>query len=161
MKIAMGSKRPIPWRADSIGPWLNALGFLSWLGSITSATLLYLFKDRHGPDGSPWNICGWALLLSIIFAEHFYLVIQSVVRHVIGRMDRPGLQKERGERFAMRKHLLEETLGQDLTDEASGPGLSGGEKITREVLEEEARRNSIKGHDSPEELWVSPAATLH
>lgn len=152
LKIAMGSKRPIPWRSDSIGPWINALGFLSWLGSITSPALLYLFRDKNGPDGSPRGIYGWALLLSVMFAEHLYLIVQSVVRYVLRKMERPGLQKERAERFAMRKRLLEETLGEDLTEEASGPGMTGGEKITRQSLEEEARLASTRGHGSPEEL---------
>ncbi|KAL1846692.1 hypothetical protein VTK73DRAFT_221 [Phialemonium thermophilum] len=156
VKIAMSSKRPIPWRADSIGPWLNCLGFLSWLGSITSAALVFLFRDgRHGPDGSPSGIRSWALLLSILFAEHAYLVVQRVVHYVLGKLDRPGLQKERAERFSMRKRLLEEAQGQELArKEVTGPGLSGGEKqITREMLEEEARRESIHGHGSPEERF--------
>ncbi|KAK3371612.1 hypothetical protein B0T24DRAFT_668221 [Lasiosphaeria ovina] len=54
----------------------------------------------------------------------------------------PGLQKERAERFAIH-----------LTEESHGPGLSGGEKITREALEEEARRISIKGNRTPEEQF--------
>ncbi|KAK0718298.1 calcium-activated chloride channel-domain-containing protein [Lasiosphaeria miniovina] len=154
MKIAISSQRPIPWRADSIGPWLNSLGFLSWLGSVTSAALVFLFhQSQHGPDGSPWDISGWALLLSILFSEHVYLVVQRIVRSAVHLMDSPGLQKERAERFAMRKQLLEQTFSQDLTEESHGPGLSGGEKITREALEEEARRISIKGNGTPEEQF--------
>lgn len=152
VKIAMGSKRPIPWRSDSIGPWLTALGFLSWLGSITSAALLFLFKDENGPDGSPRNITAWALLLSIIFAEHLYLIVQPVVRYAVGKIDTPGLRKERGELYTTRMLLLQETLGEDfLTEDNSTPGLSRGEKITRETLEEEARRASVKGSGTPEE----------
>ena len=156
MKIATNSKRPIPWRADSIGPWLNALGFLSWLGSITSAALVFLFhNNKNGPGGSPWDIRGWALLLSILFAEHLYLAVQFVVRGVIRKFDSPGLQKERAERFAMRKKLLQRMgEGDVVADEAtSGPRVvSGGEKITRELLEEEARKLSIAGEGSPEQL---------
>ncbi|KAK3318408.1 calcium-activated chloride channel-domain-containing protein [Apodospora peruviana] len=158
VKIAISSQRPIPWRADSIGPWLNALGFLSWLGSVTSAAIVFLFhRSEHGPNGSPWDISGWALLLSILFAEHVYLAVQFLVRHVIHKMDSPGLQKERAQRFRMRKQLLETTFGaqqgHDAQDETNGPGLSGGEKITRETLEEEARQLSIKGSGSPEQLF--------
>ncbi|KAK3323941.1 calcium-activated chloride channel-domain-containing protein [Cercophora scortea] len=162
MKIAISSQRPIPWRADSIGPWLNALGFLSWLGSITSAALVFLFNRGGGheageshPNGSPWNISGWALLLSIIFAEHLYLVVQIVVRNVVAKLDSPGLQKERAERFAMRKQVLEQTFGdQHVQEESSGPGMTGGEKITREALEEEAREasRSVSGTGSPEQM---------
>jgi len=155
MKIATNSKRPIPWRADSIGPWLNSLGFLSWLGSVTSAALVYLFnKNKNGPDGSPWDIPGWALLLSILFSEHLYLVVQFVVRGVISKMDSPGLQKERAERFSMRKQLLERMVEHEVLSDEAGKGapglLSQGEKITREALEEEARSLSTI---SPEQLF--------
>ncbi|KAK0636921.1 plasma membrane channel protein [Bombardia bombarda] len=154
MKIAISSQRPIPWRADSIGPWLNALGFLSWLGSVTSAALVFLFNQSK-PDGSPWDISAWALLLSIFLAEHIYMAVQIAVRHVIAKLDSPGLQKERAERFAMRKQVLEQTFAnRDLSEnETYGPGLSGGEKITRETLEEEARGLSVKGGASPEQLF--------
>lgn len=157
MKIAISSQRPIPWRADSIGPWLNALGFLSWLGSLTSAALVFLFnKSKNGPEGSPWDISGWALLLSILFAEHIYLVVQIVVRNVIKKMDSPGLQKERAQRFRMRKQILEQTFGEgggmDVEEESRGVGvMGGGEKITRETLEEEARELSVKGSGSAEQ----------
>lgn len=155
MKIAANSQRPIPWRADSIGPWLNSLGFLSWLGSITSAALVYLFhacKDRA--DGSPWDIRGWALLLSILFAEHVYLVVQFVVRGIVRKLDSPGLQKEKAERFAMRKQLLERMTEMDVSEETTSPGMSRGEKITREALEEETRKLWIAGGGRPEQLYV-------
>ncbi|KAM7185042.1 Calcium-activated chloride channel domain containing protein [Rhypophila sp. PSN 637] len=157
MKIAISSQRPIPWRADSIGPWLNALGFLSWLGSLTSAAIVFLFNSSK-QDGSPWDISAWGLLLSILFAEHIYLVVQIVVRNVIAKLDSPGLQKERAQRFQMRKQLLEQTFGanaggQEVELETDGPAVRGGEKITRAALEEEARQLSTKGGGSPETLF--------
>lgn len=154
MKIAMSCKRPIPWRSDSIGPWVTSLGFLSWLGSLTSAAVVFIFSsDPYGPDGHPSNIKAWALLLSILFAEHIYLVVQLVVRYVIGNLDSPGLQKERAERFAMRKLHLQETLGEDIADTAAAADFTGGEKITREGLEEEARRASVSGQGGPEQAF--------
>ncbi len=153
MKIAISCQRPIPWRADSIGPWLSSLGFLSWLGSLTSAVIVFLFRrDPYGSGGSPWDIQAWALLLSILFAEHLYLLVQLVVRNVIEKMDSPGLQKERAARFRMRKDLLTETLGEAEAEKVLGPAVTGGEKITREALEDEAREASLSGQGSPEDL---------
>lgn len=143
VKIAANCQRPIPWRADSIGPWLDSLGFLAWLGSITSAALVFLFRtarDGGGPTGSPWDISGWSLLLSILFAEHVYLAVQFVVRGVVRRLDSPGLQKERAERFAMRKKLLEGMPAHDVPAEVRGPG----EKTTEAVL--------LEGEARPEQL---------
>ncbi|KAK4126269.1 DUF590-domain-containing protein [Parathielavia appendiculata] len=155
MKIATNCQRPIPWRADSIGPWLDALGFLSWLGSVTSAALVFLYHSTSNgaPDGSPWDIKGWALLLAILFSEHVYLVVQLVVRGLVRKLDSPGLQKERRERFAMRKRLFERMAKRDVSAAVGGPGVSGGEKITREALEDEARRLSVAGEGTPEKMF--------
>lgn len=82
------------------------------------------------------------------------MVVQIVVRYVIGTLDSPGLQKERAERFAMRKLHLQETLGEDFAETAAAASFTGGEKITREGLEEEARRASVSGQEAgPEQLF--------
>lgn len=52
----------------------------------------------------------------------------------------------------MKKKLLAENLGQPAAEKAPIPGVEGGEKITRQALEEEARQASIRGHGSPEEM---------
>ena len=153
VKIAIGSRRPIPWRNDSIGPWLTAIGFLSWLGSVTSSAIVFLCRgSRDGAHGTTTNITAWGVLSSVMLAEHFYFVVQMAVRHVLSKFESPGLQKERKERFLMKKKLLEETLGQDVAEKAAAPGVSKGERITREALEEEARQLSTKGHGTPEEM---------
>jgi len=104
LKIALETQRPVPWRADSIGPWLDSLGFLAWLGSLSTAALVYLFSgDGLGPDGTPWNIKAWGLLLTMFFSEHIFLAVQLGVRKALSKIDSPGLQKERAERFAVRK----------------------------------------------------------
>ena len=109
LKIALETQRPVPWRADSIGPWLDCLGFLAWLGSLTSAALVYLFRGNGlGPEGTPWDIKAWGLLLTMFFSEHIFLAVQLGVRTALSKIDSPGMQKEREERFLVRKqvHLL-------------------------------------------------------
>lgn len=152
VKIAIGSKRPIPWRTDSIGPWLTALGFLSWAGSVTSSAIVFLCSNTKNGEATTSNITAWSVLSGVMLAEHFYFLIQMVVRYVMNKFESRGLQKERKERFLTKRKLLEETLGQDVGEAAAAPGVETGEKITREALEEEARQASIKGHGSPEEM---------
>ncbi|UKZ85127.1 uncharacterized protein TrAFT101_001001 [Trichoderma asperellum] len=154
LKIVIGCRRPIPWRADSIGPWLTALGFLSWLGSVTSAAIVYLCS-RDKQNGSVSHITAGGVLLSILLAEHLYFAAQLAVRFVMGKVESPGLQRERKERFQMRKKLLEETVGHVVGEKAAValPGAEKTEQITRKTLEEEARLASIHGHGSPEELF--------
>jgi len=135
-------QRPTPWRADTIGPWLDSLSFLTWFGSITTSALVYLFSnDGLGPGGTPKDIKGWALLLSIFLSEHIFLIVRWVVRIVISKLESPGLQKERRERFMIRKQYFDESLNA-LQKFPAIKDLST-EKIDRESLEEDARRTSL------------------
>jgi anoctamin-10 len=152
LKIAISSRRPIPWRADSIGPWLTTLGFLSWLGSITSSAIVFLCSgSQHGERGTTSNITAWGLLLSILLAEHFYLIVQFGVRFSMSKIESPGALNERKERYIVKKQLLEESLGQKASQVEALPDVDTSEKITRDALEEEARQASIKGQNNPED----------
>jgi anoctamin-10 len=146
-------QRPTPWRADTIGPWLDSLSFLTWLGSITTSALVYLFSnDGLGPGGTPKDIKGWALLLSIILSEHVFFCVRWMVRVAIGKLDSPGLQKERRERYLVRRKYFDESLSQLNKFPAMDAAASGGEKIDRESLEEDARKTSLA--TPPERFWA-------
>ncbi|KAF8625524.1 hypothetical protein AX17_006836 [Amanita inopinata Kibby_2008] len=43
-KMTVHYRRPIPMRTDTIGPWLDALTFLTWLAALSNASLVYLFS---------------------------------------------------------------------------------------------------------------------
>lgn len=43
-KIVTHFRRPLPHRADTIGPWLSCLSFLTWLSALTNSALVYLFR---------------------------------------------------------------------------------------------------------------------
>ncbi|GAP87271.2 putative plasma membrane channel protein [Rosellinia necatrix] len=155
MKIAMSSQRPIPWRSDSIGPWLDSLGFLSWAGSLVSSAIVFLFSgEDEGPGGDPSKVNVVGLLVTVLCAEHLYLALQFAVRYALRQIDSPGLQKERKQRFAMRKHHIEETLGPDAMEAAVPPTSRTGEKITLVALEEEARRLSTTGGTPEQTFWL-------
>jgi anoctamin-10 len=152
VKICIEMQRPIPERADTIGPWLDSLSFLSWLGSITTAALVYLFSnDGLGPDGTPKNIRGWALLLTIFFAEHSYLLVRWAIRIGISKIDSPGRQKERRDRYLVRQRYFTESIAES----AKLPQVGKfGEQITRQSLEEEARQGSLKSSRVEDRFWA-------
>ena len=151
VKICVGMQRPTPQRADTIGPWLDSLAFVTWLGSITTAALVYLFSnDGLGPDGTPATIKGWALLLTIFFSEHIYLLVRMAVRTAISKIDSPGMRSERAERFMVRKRYLQENLGDDALDL---PPSHAEEKITRASLEEDARLSSLHNTTPQDHFW--------
>ena len=85
-------QRPLPRRADSIGPWIESLGFLTWLGTLTTAALTYMFSGDadSAPDGTPKGIRAWALLLTVFTAELSFLVVRWVVRSVISTLESDG-----------------------------------------------------------------------
>ena len=150
-KICLEMQCPNPLRADSIGPWLDSLGFLTWLGSITSAALVYLFSnDGLGPDGTPSTIQGWALLLTIFFSEHVYLLLRMGVQLAISKIDSPGMEKERGEKYMVRKQYLHQTLGENAMDLLPSHAE---ERITRASLEEEARQGSLSTMGPHDHFW--------
>lgn len=152
IKICVEMQRPTPWRADTIGPWLESLSFLSWLGSITMAALVYLYSDDGvGPDGSPHAIKGWALLLSIFFSEHLYLFLRWAIAFAISKIDSPGRQKERKDRFAVRQKYFQESLDQT---HRLPPISEKADQITRASLEEEARTGSLHASTPEGRFWA-------
>lgn len=154
VKICIEMQRPTPKRRDTIGPWLDSLAFLAWLGSMTGAALTYLFSnDGLGPDGTPYDIKCWALLLCIIFAEHTYLGVRLMVRTVISKIDTPGRQKERRDRYLMRKAYLEESLSESAKLASAVSPRDVGE-ITRTTLEEEARLGSLQSSKPEDKFWA-------
>ncbi|PGG97599.1 hypothetical protein GX51_07231 [Blastomyces parvus] len=167
VKICVECRRPVPFRSDSIGSWVQSIEFLAWLGSITNAALVYMFSnDGVGPDGSPSQITGWVLLLVIFFAEHIYLVVRLVVQVAISKIETPATRQERVARYLVRKQYFDAALARERQDSGVGdvgaerhghgsqPG-TGQEKprITRESLEEDARRMSQHDSSAADVFW--------
>lgn len=152
VKICVEMRRPIPWRADSIGPWLDSLSFLTWMGTITTSALVYLFcNDGLGPEGVPYDITGWALLLSVFFAEHIFLVFRWGIKVAISKIDSPGRKKERRERFLLRKAVFEESLTSLNKEPTMGEAA---EKLDRQSLEEDQRTMSLGKSRVEDKFWA-------
>lgn len=161
-KIIVECRRPLALRADTIGPWLDTLGFLSWVGSITSAALLYMFSSgQAGPNGEPTAIKGWALLLSIFCSEHVYLIVRYVVRAAMSKLEPPNARRERTNDYLLRKRFLDSTLRGDGpideppdTDEAQLGRGSDLSDITVQNLEDDARTSSVHLTDDTDRFWL-------
>ncbi|KAI9690003.1 MAG: hypothetical protein M1822_009885 [Bathelium mastoideum] len=152
IKICVEMQRPTPWRADTIGPWLDSLAFLTWLGSITTSALIYLFSNNGlGPDGSPHEIKAWGLLLTILFSEHLFLVVRWMTRLAISKLDSPGMQKERRERYLVRQRYFEESLNETANLPAMG---DFNQAINRKNLEEDARESSLHDSTVEDRFWT-------
>lgn len=58
LKICVHTRRPVPLRTDSIGPWLEILGFIAWLAAMSNSALVYLFQrspEAHLPGHSTYE----------------------------------------------------------------------------------------------------------
>ncbi|KAK0553302.1 hypothetical protein OC845_001302 [Tilletia horrida] len=58
LKICFNARRPVPIRTDSVGPWLEVLGFLSWLAAMSNAALIFLYRqsdDAFRPGHSAYE----------------------------------------------------------------------------------------------------------
>lgn len=111
-KMTVHNRRPIPTRTDTIGPWLDALTFLTWLSALTNSALVYLFYPRSqvncsvapsvhisqldkvheklfsgGDEGlSATKELLKTVLLIAFAASHGYIFLRVVVRHLIEKM---------------------------------------------------------------------------
>jgi len=153
-KICIEMQRPNPHRADSIGPWLDNLSFLSWLGSITSAALIYLFNDgsSSGPPGSPKSLTLWGVLTAILLSEHLYFAARMVVRTVLSKIESEGLVRERRERFLVRRRYLEESLGVEAMEEK--------QRRVSLVYGQEMDLDEIVTDDVERRFWLEPRGAV-
>lgn len=120
-KIAVHTRRPIPSRSDTIGPWLDSLTFLTWLSALTNSALIYLFRPNdhckadfggtslnrehhrrlrlngNGDGSSQANSTRELLSTAVLVAfaaSHGYMVVRVLVRHVLERVFWKGSQEE-------------------------------------------------------------------
>ncbi|KAF3480910.1 uncharacterized protein GIQ15_06257 [Arthroderma uncinatum] len=180
VKICIEHKRPTPFRADSIGPWLDSLGFLAWLGSLTSAALVYMFSSigsKASSANSFSDVQGWLLLLTIFFSEHIYLLARIAVQVALSKLETPDTRRDRAERYLMRKAHLDHAGGAEIVSSHSRLGeemlahvhAKDGdadeeeadvyeeedvEQITLASLEEDARKFSMPDATPSEVFWA-------
>ncbi|KAI9506155.1 calcium-activated chloride channel-domain-containing protein, partial [Coemansia spiralis] len=91
-KICGATKRPIPHRVDTIGPWLDTLRFMCWLSSITNALLIYQFHpncsflpkvaDPEAMVRFGRTNLSYALVV-LLFSEHMFLAIRWAITHAM------------------------------------------------------------------------------
>jgi anoctamin-10 len=110
VKICYDMRRPVPHRSDTIGPWLSNLGFLTGLGSINTAALIFLFSGNNDSEAVINRIRSWGFLATIIFSEQLYFGLRSFVRYGVMQLESKGLLQERRAQSLARKEFLDEVM---------------------------------------------------
>ena len=106
-KMTVHNRRPVPSRTDTIGPWLDALTFLTWLGALTNSALVYLFSPQllpaalssanainatsasAFPSPSAMSATKELLLKAILVAlvaSHGFILLRLLIRHVVQKV---------------------------------------------------------------------------
>ncbi|KAF9900033.1 hypothetical protein BX616_002728, partial [Lobosporangium transversale] len=102
-KISYNARRPIPSRADSIGPWVDNLQHITWFSSLTNASILYLF---HGSDGHGVRLSLGMLLLCLLISEHTYLGLRTFVGMVLDSIPTKAELGVRRKEFGVKSNWL-------------------------------------------------------
>ncbi|KAL2818684.1 calcium-activated chloride channel-domain-containing protein [Aspergillus granulosus] len=102
-KLSLEYQRPPPIRSDSIGPSLQGLEVLGWLGALSTAAIVYVYRDGMS------EIRVSSLLLTLLLAEWAYLAMRFAVSTGLRKILSGTLQREAAKRYAMRKGYLEAT----------------------------------------------------
>jgi anoctamin-10 len=126
LKISVEYQRPAPTRSDGLGPWISSLEALTWLGSLSSAAIVHLFGSQKFL-GERMGLSLWASLpITILISEHIFMAFRAGVRFSLAKLGSEQTRKERAERYAKRKHILD-----DLEAKAEKPSLLGVAEIQR------------------------------
>lgn len=100
-KLCQNMRRPVPMRADSIGPWADNLSFLTWLGSLTTGSITYLLR------GDAASTKPFLHMIAIcLFAEHAYLALRKVISTVMSRFSNTTEIQIKQEELSIRRQYL-------------------------------------------------------
>ena len=153
-KIAVHTRRPIPARTDTIGPWLESLAFLAWLAALTNSALVYLFRPTdhckavgttlqhhvhsgltgggsHG-EGDTGQLLLSAAVIALA-ASHGYIILRTVVRHLLERL------MWKGSKEAKEAERLETTVKQEYLRSIGVADVAGEKLADSGVLRAEGK----------------------
>ncbi|KAK7924725.1 hypothetical protein PG985_006779 [Apiospora marii] len=147
LKICLEHQRPHPIRMDGIGPWINSLDALTWMGSICTAAIVHMF-GAQGKEGTSmlerWGgVSWWSLPITIFISEHTFLLLRWAVRAVLQKVGSEQIRRERNERYAVRKRHLDNLETESKKRDALDVGLM-------------ERRKSVRMAD-PDLFWTKQA----
>lgn len=110
VKICVDVRRPIPKRAESIGPWLIVMKIITWIASITVSSLLVMFGDTHHEFDarchqgvSLVNTTLWRILSQVAFSEHAYFIFTYFVTFLFNTFQSENQIKDEQARYNLRK----------------------------------------------------------
>jgi anoctamin-10 len=103
-KLTLESQRPPPIRSDSIGPCLLGLDILAWLGTLSTAAIVHIYR---GPIS---EVRLSSLLLTVFIAEQVYLGMRFTASVALEKIFSDTIRREEARRYAVRRNYLAASL---------------------------------------------------
>ncbi|KAK9366695.1 calcium-activated chloride channel-domain-containing protein [Lipomyces kononenkoae] len=137
VKICLDTKRPIPSKGETIGPWLDNLTFLTWLGSMTTASLVSMYRASATEPDCSYLVSArpWVLLSAVLLSEHAYFVARYLIRLIYDALDSTVVQKHHRLQYLNRQ----QTLNRSLTEGEPIEALEHAEMVVTETKRDELR----------------------
>lgn len=100
-KVTNLTRRPIPLRTDTIGPWLDSLTFITWFAAVSNAALVYLYSgSSHNGTTTALFVAGTDATLDVavkrqllfraaliaLGASHGFIIVRAVIKHILEMM---------------------------------------------------------------------------
>ncbi|CAG8608697.1 3225_t:CDS:2 [Paraglomus brasilianum] len=105
IKLCAHTRRPIPARADSIGPWLDSLTIITWLATITNPSFVYLYHPSSNAFASPSAMLVTVTL--IWFAEHILNVLRYALQQMLNAFPSWADELVQKEEYELKKRWTE------------------------------------------------------
>ncbi|KAK9768783.1 hypothetical protein K7432_000302 [Basidiobolus ranarum] len=108
-KICINTRRPIPSRTDTIGPWLDNLSIISWLSSLTNTVLVYQFRHwNQQADPNSYSYTHRVIygIVIAVLAEHAFFLFRHFVQVVVKSVPSWVDDIIRKEEYEMKQEIL-------------------------------------------------------
>lgn len=119
-KLTLECQRPPPIRSDSIGPCLLGLDLLAWLGTLSTAAIVHVYR---GPIS---EVRVSSLLLTLFIAEQVYLGMRFTASTALEKIFSDTIRREEAGRYAVRKNYLAASLARNSSPSSGSQGSPNG-----------------------------------
>lgn len=149
-KLTLECQRPPPIRSDSIGPCLLGLDFLAWLGTLSTAAIVHVYR---GPIS---EVRLSSLLLTLFIAEQVYLGMRFTASTALEKIFSDTIRREEAGRYAVRKNYLAASLARNSSPSSGSQGSPNGRPRHRVRFNERVNVYSSSENDPSTDGTPSP-----
>lgn len=119
-KLTLECQRPPPIRADSIGPCLLGLDFLAWLGTLSTAAIVHIYRGPMSEVRLSY------LLLTIFIAEQAYLGMRFTASTALEKIFSDTIRREEARRYTVRQSFFSMSLDRNSSPSSGSQGSPNG-----------------------------------